>query len=64
MTTQVANTRSAARVQPYANNGNVSTQATTYDWIVRVNGKYVEFYSTLKKAKELASDFGQFEVVR
>ena len=58
-------TRSAAMVQPYARKGNVGCQKPVYDWIVRVNGKYVGHARLLRQAKELAGDFdGEVKVVR
>ena len=58
-------TRVAVIVQPYPRNGNVGTQKPVYDWIVRVNGKYVGHSRVLRKAKEIADDYaGKVTVVR
>ena len=56
--------RTAALVQPYAKNGNQSTQRPVYDWIVRVNGKYVGHSRSLKTAKQIAGDYGTATIVR
>ena len=65
MPNEIVITRTEALVQPYAKNGNVGFQKPVYDWIVRVNGKYVGHSRMLRKAKDLANDFeGEVKVIR
>jgi hypothetical protein len=58
-------TREVKTVQPYPRNGNVGTQAPSYEWVVRVDGKFVcRPLSTLRQAKSIAAEFGSATIVR
>jgi hypothetical protein len=50
---------------PYPKNGNVQTQAPTYVWVLRVDGKWMTTERTLRAAKGAATYYGEsVEIVR
>jgi hypothetical protein len=51
-------TRKLSQVQPYPQNGNVSTQKPTYEWWVTIQGHNKSIEPTLKRAKAVAKDYG------
>ncbi len=58
-------TREIKTVQPYPRNGNVGTQKPSYEWVVRVDGKFAcRPLPTLRQAKQMAAEFGTAVVVR
>lgn len=43
--------------QPYPRNGNVTTQKPKYNWVLKVNGKWVGTFSLKREALEAAKDY-------
>ena len=51
--------KEAPELRGFARNGNLSSQAMAYRWLVMADENLVGSYTRLKDAKSLAAEFGE-----